>query len=80
MFWWHLMILGEKRRALLAALLALTCAVPVVDRLLPPTIHVAPVLGMAPAVAAVYASPRRTLLIGALAVAALTIAGLEGQR
>ena len=77
MFWWRLMIIGEKRRALLAALLALTCAVPVVDRLLPPTIHLAPVLGLAPAVAAVYASLRRTVLIGALAVAALTIAGLE---
>jgi serine phosphatase RsbU (regulator of sigma subunit) len=77
MFRSRLMILGEHRRALLAALLALTCAVPVVDRLLPPTIHLAPVLGLAPAVAAVYASPRRTVLIGALAVAALTIAGIE---
>jgi serine phosphatase RsbU (regulator of sigma subunit) len=77
MFRSRLMILGEHRRALLAALLALTCAVPVVDRLLPPTIHLAPVLGLAPAAAAVYASPRRTVLIGALAVAALTIAGIE---
>jgi hypothetical protein len=49
----------------------------VVDRLLPPTIHLAPALGLAPAVAAVCASPRRTVLIGALAVAVLTVAGIE---
>ena len=48
MFRWRLMTLGEHRRALVAALLALTCAVPVVDRLLPPTIILAPVLGLAP--------------------------------
>ncbi len=40
---------------------------------MPPAIHLAPLLDMAPAVAAVSASARRTVLIGALAVAALTI-------
>jgi Stage II sporulation protein E (SpoIIE) len=40
---------------------------------MPPPIHLTPLLGAAPAVAAVSASARRTALIGALAAAALTI-------
>ena len=40
---------------------------------MPPAIYLTPLLGVAPAVAAVSASTRRTALIGALAAAALTI-------
>lgn len=68
---------GGRRRVLDALLLTLVSAVPVVDRFVPPTIHLAPVLGLAPAVDAVYANSRRTALTGALAVAALAIAGIE---
>lgn len=71
------MILGRRRQGLIAATIALIGAVPVVDRVLPPTTHLAPVLGLAPALAAVYAGPRPTLLIGALAIAALAIAAIE---
>ena len=73
MFQWRLMVLGGRRPELIAVLLTLTSAVAAVERLMPPTIHLAPLLGVAPAVAAVSASPRRTALIGALAVAALAI-------
>jgi len=66
-----------RRPELVPVLVALVVAVPVVDAFLPATIHLAPVLALAPAVAAVCASPRRTALVGALAVAALAVAGIE---
>jgi serine phosphatase RsbU (regulator of sigma subunit) len=74
MLQWRLMVLGGWKRALIAVQLTLMSAVPVGERLIPSTIHLAPGLGVAPAMAAVSASARRTALIGALAVAALTIA------
>jgi hypothetical protein len=77
MLQWRFMVLGGWRRALIAVQLTLMSAVPVGERLIPSAIHLAPGLGVAPAMAAVSASPRRTALIGALAVAALTIAKID---
>ena len=77
MLHWRLTILGRSRPALIAMLLAPLGAVPVADHLLPPTIHLAPVLGVLPAVAAMFANARRTALIGALATVALAIAAIE---
>jgi hypothetical protein len=65
------------RQALIVVPLALVVAVPVFDPFLPTSIHLAPVLAVPPAVTATFASPRRTLLVGVLAVAALVIAGME---
>jgi serine phosphatase RsbU (regulator of sigma subunit) len=65
------------RQALNAVPLALIVAVPVVDRWTPPTIHLAPVLAVAVTLTAMFSSARRTALTGALAVAALTAAGIE---
>jgi serine phosphatase RsbU (regulator of sigma subunit) len=64
------------RQALIAVPLAVIAAVPVIDSLLPPVIHLGPIVVVAPAVTAIFAPPRRTALIGALAVVALVIAGL----
>lgn len=66
-----------RRQALIIGPLVLIAAVPVVDYFVPPTIHFFPVLAVAPAVAAMFSSARRTALIGALAIVALVIAGLE---
>jgi serine phosphatase RsbU (regulator of sigma subunit) len=74
---WCLMALGGGKRALTAVQLTLMSAVPVGERLIPSTIHLAPGLGVAPAMAAVSASARRTALIGGLAIAALTIAKID---
>jgi serine phosphatase RsbU (regulator of sigma subunit) len=65
------------RQALIVVPLAVIAAVPAIDPLLPPVIHLAPILVLAPAVTATFAPPRRTALIGALAVVAHVIAGLE---
>jgi serine phosphatase RsbU (regulator of sigma subunit) len=64
------------RQALIAVPLAVIAVVPVIDPLLP-FIHLAPILTVAPAVTATFARPQRTALIGALAVVAHVIAGLE---
>jgi hypothetical protein len=73
----HRAVSGGSRQALIVVPLALIAAVPVFDPFLPTSIHLAPVLAVAPAVTATFASPRRTLLVGVLAVAALVIAGME---
>ncbi|HMH92386.1 MAG TPA: PP2C family protein-serine/threonine phosphatase [Streptosporangiaceae bacterium] len=65
------------RKLVILVALMLVAAVPVIDPLLPLDIHTAPALSVAPAVAAVIAGPRLTALVGALAVAALVIAGAE---
>jgi serine phosphatase RsbU (regulator of sigma subunit) len=57
--------------------LAVIAAVPAIDPLVPRVIHLAPILVVAPAVTATFARPRRTALIGSLAVVAHVIAGLE---
>ena len=77
MLLYRLAVPGRPRQALIAVPLALIAAVPVADPFLPPDIHLNPVLFVAPAVTATFASPRRTALIGALALAALVIAGIE---
>src|SRR5262249_22146371 len=66
-----------RRQALIIVPLALVAAVPVFDPFLPTSIHLAPVLAVAPAVTATFASPRRTLMVGVLAVIALVLAGVE---
>jgi serine phosphatase RsbU (regulator of sigma subunit) len=68
---------GGRRQALIVVPLALIVAVPVVDHFVPPTLHFSPALAVAPALAATFASARRTALIGALAVAALVIAAID---
>lgn len=73
----HRATTGGRRQALIVVPLALVAAVPVFDPFLPTSIHLAPVLAVAPAVTATFANTRRTLLVGVLAVAALVIAGLE---
>src|ERR1700742_1095363 len=71
-------LMGPRwRHALDAVPLALIVAVPVIDRWAPPMLHLAPVLAVAVALTAMSSSPRRTALTGALAVAALAIAGIE---
>ncbi|MFQ6146526.1 PP2C family protein-serine/threonine phosphatase [Streptomyces seoulensis] len=50
-------------------------AVCVVDVLAPPDVHLGPLLVAAPALAAAFSGPRRTALIGALAVAAQVFIG-----
>lgn len=73
----RLAVPGGRRQALIAVPLVLIAAVPVVDPFVPPTIHLAPVLAVAPAVTATFASPRRTAAIGVLAVTALAVAAIE---
>jgi len=73
MFQWRLMVLGGRRPELIAVLLTLMNAGAVVGRLTPPAIHLAPLLGVTPAVGAVSATARRTALISALAAAALAV-------
>jgi serine phosphatase RsbU (regulator of sigma subunit) len=70
-------IVPSWRQALNAVPLALIVAVPVIDRWTPPSIHLAPVLAVTVTLTAAFSSARRTALTGALAVAALTIAGIE---
>jgi serine phosphatase RsbU (regulator of sigma subunit)/uncharacterized membrane protein len=71
-------LIGPRwRHALDAVPLALIVAVPVIDRWAPPMLHLAPALAVAVALTAMSSSPRRTALTGALAVAALAIAGIE---
>jgi serine phosphatase RsbU (regulator of sigma subunit) len=69
-------VLTSRKLVILVALM-LVAVVPVIDPLLPLDIHTAPLLSVAPAVAAVIAGPRLTALISALAVTALIIAGAE---
>ncbi|MGW5276053.1 PP2C family protein-serine/threonine phosphatase [Streptomyces sp. NPDC004044] len=57
--------------------LVLIVAIPVADHFLPPDIHLAHLLIVAPAVTSVVAGPRLTALIGGLAVASLVVAGTE---
>ncbi|MGW1885954.1 PP2C family protein-serine/threonine phosphatase [Streptomyces sp. NPDC001970] len=57
--------------------LVLIVAIPVADRFLPPDIHLAHLLVVAPAVTAAVAGPRLTALIGGLAVVSLVVAGAE---
>ncbi|MEU9455852.1 PP2C family protein-serine/threonine phosphatase [Streptomyces sp. NPDC048277] len=63
----------------LAGPVLLIVAIPVADWFLPPDIHLAHLLVVAVAVTAVGTGPRATALIGALAVLALVVAGLERQ-
>lgn len=57
--------------------LVLIVAIPVADHFLPPDIHLAHLLIVAPAVTSVVAGPRLTALIGGLAVVSLLVAGTE---
>ncbi|MGY5034473.1 PP2C family protein-serine/threonine phosphatase [Streptomyces sp. 900116325] len=57
--------------------LMLVIAIPVADYFLPPDIHLAHLLIVAPAVTSVVSGPRLTALIGGLAVASLLVAGTE---
>ncbi|MET8327574.1 PP2C family protein-serine/threonine phosphatase [Streptomyces sp. NPDC005181] len=72
-------ILRAWRRSTLwlAGPLVLIVAVPVADHFLPPDIHLAHLLIVAPAVTSAVAGPRVTALIGGLAVVSLVIAGAE---
>jgi hypothetical protein len=63
--------------ALIVAPLVLIAAIPTVDLALPPDIHLAPMLAVAPAFTVAFAGHRLTALIGALAVTAQVVAGLE---
>jgi hypothetical protein len=63
--------------AWLAVPLALVIAVPVADHFLPPDIHLAHLLAVAPAFTAAIAGTRLTAMISALAVLALIAAGAE---
>jgi hypothetical protein len=63
--------------ALIVGPLVLIAAIPTADLLLPPDVHIAPMLAVAPAFTAAFAGPRLTALIGALAVTAQIVAGLE---
>ncbi|MCF3961925.1 PP2C family protein-serine/threonine phosphatase [Streptomyces fuscigenes] len=64
-------------RWLLIAPLVLIVLVPVADIWLPPDVHIAPLLTVAPTFTAAFAGPRLTAAVGALAVAAQVVAGLE---
>ncbi|MFH8733628.1 MULTISPECIES: PP2C family protein-serine/threonine phosphatase [unclassified Streptomyces] len=67
-----------RRSALwLVGPLVLIVAVPVADHFLPPDVHLAHLLIVAPAVTSAVTGPRLTALVGGLAVAALVIAGAE---
>jgi serine phosphatase RsbU (regulator of sigma subunit) len=66
-----------RRQAWIIGPLALVAAVPLIDHFVPPTMHFFPVLALAPAVTATFASARRVALVGALAAVALVIAGME---
>ncbi|MEV7387470.1 PP2C family protein-serine/threonine phosphatase [Streptomyces sp. NPDC091215] len=61
----------------LAGPILVIVTIPVADGFLPPDIHLAHLLVVAVAVTAVGTGPRSTALIGALAVLALVLAGLE---
>ncbi|MFF0288784.1 PP2C family protein-serine/threonine phosphatase [Streptomyces sp. NPDC005262] len=61
----------------LVAPLVLIVAIPVADHFLPPDIHLAHLLIVAPAVTSVVAGPRLTALIGGLAAVSLVVAGTE---
>ncbi|MFE0458367.1 PP2C family protein-serine/threonine phosphatase [Kitasatospora sp. NPDC058965] len=55
--------------------LALIVVITVVDILSPPTIHLGPLLVVAPAITASFAGPRLTALVGVIGVAALVVIG-----
>ncbi|AZQ74606.1 serine/threonine-protein phosphatase [Streptomyces luteoverticillatus] len=63
-------------RALIAVPLGLIGLIVTVDLLTAPNIHLGPLLVVAPTITAVFAGPRLTALIGALAVAAQIVIGL----
>ncbi|MGW3074288.1 PP2C family protein-serine/threonine phosphatase [Kitasatospora sp. NPDC001132] len=63
------------RRVLTALTLALIVLITVVDLLSPPDIHLGPLLIVAPAITASFASPRATATVAAIAFAALTVIG-----
>jgi Stage II sporulation protein E (SpoIIE) len=65
------------RQGLIVLPLVLILAVPLIDLMVPPYIHLASTLYVAPALTATFASYRRTAWVGAAAVAALVTAGLE---
>jgi len=76
-----LRIAGPARRrewggALLLVPLGLLVGVVVTDLLTPPDFHLAPFLAVAPALTAVFAGPRATAVMGALALLALVIVAL----
>ncbi|MEV5747900.1 PP2C family protein-serine/threonine phosphatase [Actinoallomurus sp. NPDC052308] len=62
---------------LVAVPLALILIISVVDYLTPSTVHLRPLLVVAPALTASFAGPRATALIGALALVAGTLEGVE---
>lgn len=57
--------------------LLLVVAIPVIDIWLPPNLHIAPLLVIAPTFSTVFAGPRLAASIGGLAVLAQVVAGLE---
>lgn len=63
-------------RALIAVPLGLIGLIVTVDLLTAPNIHLGPLLVVAPTITAVFAGPRLTALIGALAVVAQIVIGL----
>lgn len=63
-------------RALIAVPLGLIGLIVTVDLLTAPNIHLGPLLVVAPTITAVFAGPRLTALIGALAVVAQVVIGL----
>ncbi len=73
------LVLGRSwrsSRALVVVPLALIVAITVVDLFTPPTIHLGPLLIVAPAITASFAGARLTALTGAIAVAALVVIGV----
>jgi serine phosphatase RsbU (regulator of sigma subunit) len=65
------------RQALIAVPLTLIAIVPTVDPFIPPDIHLAPMLYVAPALTATFSRPRITTMTAVLAVGALFIAAVE---
>jgi serine phosphatase RsbU (regulator of sigma subunit) len=65
------------RQALIVVPLTLIIIVPTVDPFIPPDIHLAPMLYVAPALTATFSRPRLTTMTAVLAVGALFIAAIE---
>ncbi|WP_255952129.1 PP2C family protein-serine/threonine phosphatase [Streptomyces odontomachi] len=74
------LVFGDSEKSggsLIIAPLVLIVAIPVSDYFLPSTVHLAPLLAVAPAFTAAVAGPRVTGLVCALAVVAQVVAGAE---
>jgi serine phosphatase RsbU (regulator of sigma subunit) len=85
MRWWYRFAPPGDSRVRSAGLawlivpLLLIVTIPVADHFLPPDVHLAHLLVVALAFTAAIAGPRVTALVGALAVAAIVIAGADRQ-